>query len=191
MAMRVRRRSRTHSSCEETDVRLKDHVVRVSVAGTAVLIGILLVTVRALSLNASSGHAGAHLAIGLPLLILLVVVLRAWPPVRPGVLARLARGSLVVGLALASLGLIAEAVGAFGFGPDGDTVVNGLATLHDLSNFVWVVGMVAIGTSALLRSVDVLAQAHGLQSTRALTVAGVVVVLAVTAFAVGGMLLDY
>lgn len=170
---------------------LKDHVARVSVVGTAALIGILLLTVRVLPLDAHAKHAGGHLAIGLPLLILLVAVLRLWPPVRTGMLARLARGTLLAGLALASVGLLGEAAGVFGLGSDGITPVNGLATLHDLSNPVWVVGLVAVGASALLTSVDVLAQAHGLETSRALAVAGVVVVLAVTAFAVGGMLLDY
>lgn len=172
------------------DVSLRDHVVRVSVVGTAVLVGILLLAVWMLPLGTNLDHAAGHLALGLPSGALLVVVLRYWPQ-RAGALARLARGTLVTGLALASAGLLLEAAGAFGFGHDGDTAVNGLATLHDLSNPVWVVGTVAVGVSALLSSVDLLAQVHGLESARALAVAGVVVVLAVTAFAVGGMLLRY
>ncbi|PFG40991.1 hypothetical protein ATJ97_3536 [Georgenia soli] len=167
---------------------LEHHVARLSVAGTAALVAALLLSVRGLSLSPAAAHAAGHLAVGLPLLGLLVLVLRYWP-LRPGLLARVARGTLVTGLALASFGLVAEAVGAFGLDTDGQPAT-GLATLHEVSNAVWVVGLLAVGVSGLLTSVDLLAQAHGLESSRALAVAGVVVVLAVTVFAVGGMLLS-
>ena len=166
---------------------LEHHVPRVSVAGTAALVAALLLTVRGLSLSPGAAHAAGHLAVGLPLLALLVLVLRYWP-LRPGLLARVARGTLVTGLVLASFGLLVEAVADLALGTDGQPA--GLATLHQLSNAVWVVGLLAVGVSGLLTSVDLLAQAHGLESSRALAVAGVVVVLAVTVFAVGGMLLN-
>lgn len=167
---------------------LEHHVARVSVAGTAALVAALLLTVRGLSLSPGAAHAAAHLAVGLPLLALLVLVLRYWP-LRPGRLARVARGTLVTGLALAASGLLAGAAGAFGSADDGRPA-GGLATVQEVSDAVWVVGLLAVGVSGLLTSVDLLAQAHGLESSRALAVAGVVVVLAVTAFAVGGMLLS-
>jgi hypothetical protein len=171
-------------------VSLKHHVARVSVAGTAAVIAALQLTVRLLPLAPDPEHAARHLAVGVPLLVLLLLVLLYWP-VRPGLLARVARGTLVTGLALAAVGLLAAAAGAFGFAADGRTPANGLATVHDLSAAVWVVGLIAVGVSALLTSVDLLAQAHGFTNSRALAVTGVVVVLAVTAFAVGGMLQGY
>jgi hypothetical protein len=171
-------------------VSLEPHVARVSVTGTTALAGLLLLSVRALPLRPDPAYAARHLAVGLPLLVLLVLVVRYWP-VRPGMLARVARGALVTGLTLASFGLLAEGVGAFGLGANGYTTADGPAMVHELTTAVWIVGLSAVGVSALLTSVDLLAQAHGLESSRALRVAGVVVVLTVTAFAVGGMLLGY
>nr|KEP23788.1 hypothetical protein DA06_04760 [Georgenia sp. SUBG003] len=142
------------------------------------LVGILFLAVRLLPLSPDVSDAAGQLALALPLLALLVVVLRFWP-VRPGLLARVARGTLVTGLALASLGLLGDAAVAFRAG-EGGTTGNALAALHEVSTAVWVVGLVAVGLSALLTSVDLLAQAHGLESSRALTLAGVAVVVVVT-----------
>ncbi|HVM34629.1 MAG TPA: hypothetical protein VM784_04735 [Actinomycetota bacterium] len=71
------------------------------------------------------GHAASHLAVGLPLLLLLVARLR-WPaPASP-----LGRRLLVGGMSIFAAGQILEAIGAFGY--DGYDRVNPLASLHDV-----------------------------------------------------------
>lgn len=58
------------------------------------------------------GHALSHLFVGAPLGVLLVVVLRRWPPPRPTAPGRLARRVVVIGLAGVVTGQLLEIVGA-------------------------------------------------------------------------------
>ena len=57
---------------------------------------------------------------------------RSWPPSGPEFAGRLARGTLLEGLAIAGLGLVIEGAGAFGYATDQTSAANDLTVLHDV-----------------------------------------------------------
>jgi hypothetical protein len=112
---------------------LRRHPVLTTLA-VALLLGVALTAlVDLLVPGENASHAGTHLAQALPFVVVAVAALRFWPPPRPSRSSRVARAALVTGCALVTLGLAAEAVGAFGY--DGDAPVVPLLT--EVHNGSW------------------------------------------------------
>lgn len=165
--------------------------VPVSVAGTAVLLLMLTVVALTVPMNGTVEHFSQHLVLGLPLLLLLVLALGWWPRPAPEFAARLARGVLVAGLAIAGVGVLAEAIGAFGFTANGYGRANALADLHDVAVLVWPLGLVLVMAGAILTAGVLLAARRGASGSRMVTIAAVVAVVAAVAFVAGGLILGY
>lgn len=76
------------------------HPVGVSVVGIAALMAVLIVLALTVPLSGNAEHFSGHAAMGVPLLLMLVLVTRTWPPPGSELAARLARGTLLCGLAV-------------------------------------------------------------------------------------------
>ena len=106
------------------------HPVASSVVVCVVLAAALITVAFALPLRGDFDHAVGHLSLAVPVLLLLAWALLWWPPPGPEIAARLARGTLLAGLAIAGLALVVEAVGAFGYAADQVSEVNDLSVLQ-------------------------------------------------------------
>ena len=121
---------------------------------TAATVGALVVGVALsfilprLPLGGEREHFGGHVAVGLPVLLVLLAVLWAWPRPSADRTGRMARWVLVVGLAMFGGGQVVEGVGAFGY--SGNDRENALAGLHDLGFGVGTLGFLVAVAGALL-----------------------------------------
>jgi hypothetical protein len=170
---------------------LERNPVGVSVAGIAALMAVLVVLALTVPMSGNAEHFSGHLAMGIPLLLLLVLVLRAWP--RPGseLAARLARGTLLAGLGVAGVGLLAEGIGAFGYAADESGRANALADLHAVGVGIWPVGFVLLLAGAVMTTGVLLAARRGAAGSRIVTSTAVVAVAAAVAFLAGGFIFGY
>lgn len=170
---------------------MRRHPVACSALACVVLATVFIAVGLALPLRGNLDHAVGHLSLAVPVLLLLVWALLWWPAAGPEFAARLARGTLLVGLATAGLGLVTEAVGAFGYAPDQVSRATDLAVFHDIGVALWPVGFVALMAGAIMSGGVGLARRHGAASSRIVTGAVVVALLAVVAFIAGGFIFGY
>lgn len=172
-------------------VMVRSHPVAVSVAATALLAAALTVIWLVLPLSGSLDHAVGHLVLGVPVTILFVWAVRAWPALAPGRPAVIVRAVLLVGLALVAGGLVVEAVGAFGYGDDGYEVANDLAVLHDVGLGLWTIGFPLVMAGAVMSVGVVLSARRGVADSRLLTVLVIAAVACVVLFVAGGLIFGY
>ena len=165
--------------------------VVVSVASSAALIVILAGLSIVVPMSGNAEHLSAHLALGVPLLLLLALALMRWPPPRPELSSRLARATLLAGLAVAGLGLLIEAVGALGYSEDRSERANALASLHDVGVAVWPLGFVLVMVGTIMSVAVSLAARRGAAGSRIVKTGAVVAIIAVTAFIVGAFVFGY
>lgn len=170
---------------------LERNRVGVSVASTAALMLVLIVVALAVPMSPTAEHFSGHVAVGLPLAVLLVLALRMWPRPTPDLAAWLARGTLLAGLGIAGAGQLTEAIGAFGFTTDGFGPANGLAVLHDAAVVVSPIGIVLLLVGGSLTAGVLLARRRAATGSRTLSIAAVVGVAGAVAFMVGGMVFGY
>jgi len=83
------------------------------------IVVLLTFAVNALVSAENPQHAGGHLALASGFVLLAAAAVRMWPPPHPSRTGRTARRALVAGCALVIVGLLAEAIGAFGYSGDG------------------------------------------------------------------------
>ena len=165
--------------------------VAASVAGAAALMLVLTVLALTVPMSVNAEHFSGHVALAVPLLFLLVLVLRRWPRPAPELAGRLARGTLAAGLAIAGVGLLTEAVGAFGFSESVSGRANALAVLHDVGVVVWPIGFVLLMVGVILTAGVLLAARRGAAGSRLTISAAVVAVVAVVGFVAGGIIFGY
>lgn len=170
---------------------LQRNPVGASVAGAAALMAVLVVLTLLLPMNVNAGHFSSHLALGIPLLLLLVQVLRAWPRPGPGLASRLARGTLLAGLGIAGVAGLAEAVGAFGYADDGLARANALTGLHDMGVAVWPVGFVLLLAGAVMTAGVLLAARRGAADSKIVAGTAVLAGASAVAFIAGGLVFGY
>jgi hypothetical protein len=106
---------RTHEEDEAVDKRLlEQHLPAVSVAVALAIIVVLSLAGSLLANRMSEwlGHGVGHAVVGVPLAVLAVFALRAWPAPRAGAVRRAARRIVVAGLLGVATGQLLEAVGA-------------------------------------------------------------------------------
>jgi hypothetical protein len=161
------------------------------VVGVAALMAALIVLALAVPLSGNAEHFSGHVAIGLPLLLMLVLVTRTWPHPGSGPAGRLARGTLVSGLAVSGVGLLLEAVGALGYSEDGFGRANELVRLHDIGVALWPVGFVLLLTGAVMTTGVRVAERHSDARSRMVTGAAVLAVTAAVLFIAGGFVFGY
>lgn len=162
----------------------------VSSVALCVLLGATLITASLVTpLREDVDHAVGHLAVAVPVLLLLTWVLLWWPPAGAELATRVARATFVAGLAIGGLGLVAEAIGALDVGQS-ILEANGLPNFHDIGVAVWPVGFVVLIAGAITSGGAGLAQRHG---GNPILVAGSVIfaVVAMAAFAVGALIFGY
>jgi len=129
---------------------LRAHLLLVSVAA-AILLSIALVQFAdALSPPGSNiSHATGHLAIAVPTL-LLACSIASWCPRRKDTrAARWGRRAAITGLGMITVGLILEAIGAFGYDGD-DSRIAALTTLHNASWLIQFPGVPVLLVGILL-----------------------------------------
>lgn len=170
---------------------MRRHPVESNVVVCVVLAAALITVAFVLPLRGNVDHAVAHLSLAVPLLLLLAWALLSWPPAGPELAARLARGSLLAGIAIASLGLVSESLGAFGYAADQVSAANDLTVLHDIGAALWPVGFVALMAGAIMSGGVGLARRRGAANSRIVTGSVVVALLAVVAFIAGGFIFGY
>lgn len=122
---------------------------------------VLTLLVIVLPFRAAVDHFAGHAALWVPLAGLLIATFR-WPPPHQSGLARLARLSLIVGIALSGLGLLIESIGAFGFADDESTRVESLAALHDAGNLIWIIGLPVLMTGGALSVLEWVTRRRGI-----------------------------
>ena len=128
------------------------------------LLGFALSFIAArLPLGSEGEHFAGHFSVGVTVLLLLLVVLWAWPRPSSDQMRSMARRVLGAGLALVGIGQLVEGVGAFGF--RGNDQVNFLATVHDLA-MVGLVGVPIALVGALLWVMLALAARLGVDRSR-------------------------
>ncbi len=169
---------------------LQRHPVAVSVVGIAALMAILVALALTVPMGVNAEHFSGHLAMGIPLLLMLALVLRTWPRPGSGKAARLARGTLLTGLGIAGVGLLAEAIGAFGYADDGFGRANALADLHAVGVGLWPVGSVLLLAGAIMTTGVLLAARRGAAGSKVLTGMTILAVAAAVAF-IGGFVFGY
>ena len=123
------------------------------VAGEIVLAIALLAGATVFAEAQATEHARVHAAVGLAVLLLAGLILRARP--KPSVASR----APVIGLMLFAGAQLMESLGALGYGPDNDTRRNGLAVAHD-------VGVLATGLALLALVVAIAIGVGALTSRR-------------------------
>ena len=130
----------------------KHPVMATIIGGVAAGVGLTL-AVPVLVSGTNPYHAGEHLAQALPFAVIVVAAALFWPPPHQTPTGRYARLALVWGSVLVVAGLVAEAVGAFGY--DGDEhAVEALTSLH---NGVWPItysGALLVWCSAMLAVIE-------------------------------------
>ena len=82
----------------------------------------------------AAGHATLHALVALVALLPALAIAWRWPA------AGLASRAPVLGLLALAVAQLTESLGAFGYGPDNDTRINGMVALHDLG-----LGLTALG----------------------------------------------
>jgi hypothetical protein len=142
-------------------------------------------------MSANAEHFSSHVALGIPLLFMLVLVRRAWPGPGPDVAGRLARGTLLAGLAVAGVGLLVEAVGAFGYADDGFGRANALVELHAVGVVLWPVGFVLLLAGVIMTAGALLAERRGAAGSRMVTGSVILAVTAAALFIAGGFVFGY
>ena len=93
--------------------------------------------------------------------------------------------------AVTPIGLLLEAVGAFGYSEDGSGRANALANLHDVGVAVWPIGFVLLMVGTILSVAVLLAATRGAAGSRIVKTAAVVAIAAATAFIAGGFIFGY
>jgi hypothetical protein len=128
---------------------LRRHLILATIVGAAAVgLGLDFVFQAVVSAE-NPQHAGRHLAVALPFAVVVVAAMRFWPRPRQPRIGRMARSVLVWGSALVVVGLVAEAIGAFGY--DGNArVVPALTSLHNGSWPFSFLGAFLVLCSALL-----------------------------------------
>jgi hypothetical protein len=170
---------------------LQRNPVGVSVAVIAALMAVLVGLSLTVPMSVNAEHFSGHLAIGVPLLLLLILVVRTWP--RPGSewAARLARGTLLAGLGVAGLGVLIEGVGAFGYTDDGSGRANGLADLHAVGVAVWPVGFVLLLVGMIMTVGVLVATRRGPAGSRIATATAILAVAAAVSYVAGAFIFGY
>lgn len=170
---------------------IRRHPVAVGVIVCVGLATVLIPVAFALPLQGNVEHAVGHLSLAVPILLLLVWALLLWPATGPEVAARLARGTVLLGLAIAGLGLVTEAIGAFGYPADQTSEANGLTVFHGVGVTMWPVGFVALMAGTILSSGVWLARRRGVAGSRIVTAAAAVALVAMVAFVAGALIFGY
>jgi hypothetical protein len=170
---------------------LQRHPIGLSVLGVAALMAVLIALALMVPMSNNAEHFSGHLALGIPLLFMLVLVWRAWPGPGPDVAGRLARGTLFAGLAVAGVGLLVEAVGAFGYGDDGFGRANALAELHAVGVVLWPVGFVLLMAGVIMTAGALLAERRGAAGSKMVVGSAILAVTAAAVFIVGGFVFGY
>jgi hypothetical protein len=162
-----------------------------SILLTAAIAAALLTLASLLPLAGNVDHAIGHLALAVPLLLLLAAVVFTWPPFGVGPTARWVRTLLLVALGAFGGGLLLEAVGAFGYTEDGVGRANRLAVLHDIGVVVWSSGFILTVVAAILAVAVSIADRRGAGRSRFLTITVALAILVVVAFEVGALVFGY
>jgi hypothetical protein len=103
----------------------------------------------------ASGHAQFHALFALVALGIAGVLVT---PPRGTTLASLAPS---MGLLVLALAQVVEGVGAFGYGPDGNSRANGLVALHDLGFLLMPVGLMAVAVGVAVGIGAIVARRSG------------------------------
>ena len=170
---------------------LQRHPVGASVAGVAALMAVLIALALTAPLSGNAEHFSGHAAMGIPLLLMLVLVMRTWPRPGPELAGRLARGILLGGLAVSGVGVLVEAVGAFGYAEAGFGRANALVELHDIGVMLWPIGFVLLLAGAIMAAGVRFARRGGGARSRMVTGAVVLAVTAAVLFIAGGFVFGY
>lgn len=170
---------------------MRRHPVASSVVVCVVLAAALITVAFLMPLRGNADHAVGHLSLAVPVLLLLAWALLWWPPAGPEFAARLARGTLLAGFAIVGLGLVTEAVGAFGYAADQVSEASDLSVLHDIGVALWPVGFVALMAGVIMSGGVGLARRRGAASSRIVAGSVVVALVAVVAFIAGGFIFGY
>lgn len=128
---------------------VKRHPVIPTLFAAIGIVVVLTFVVNAFLSAENPQHAGGHLALASGFLLLGAAAVRIWPPPRPTRTGRMARRALVVGCALVIVGLLAEAMGAFGYSGD-EHRIEALTTIHNGSWPLGFLGILLILWGALL-----------------------------------------
>jgi len=139
----------------------------------------------------NADHGVGHWSLALPVLVLGGLILLSWPPLAPGLTARVVRWALIVGLGIFGFGQVVEGLGAFAYQEDGLSRANDLVELHAFG-----VGMTATGFTPLLAGFImtggiVLADRRGAAGSKVLLWSVVAAMAAVVAFEVGALIFGY
>jgi hypothetical protein len=144
-----------------------------------------------LPMSGNADHAGFHVALGVPLLVLLGLALTTWPSPGAHRAPRIVRIVLLVGIAVFAAGQLLEALGAFGYEDDGLGTANDLVLFHDLGVALGPAGFVLM-LAGVIMSIGVgFAARRGRTDSRPLTVAVVVAIAAVAIFEIGALIFGY
>ncbi len=141
--------------------------VRLLVAAALVCL-VQLVVAQFLSSTVAAGHAQFHAFIALVAVAVALGIAWRWPA------SGLAGLAPVVGFSAFAVAQFVESLGAFGYGPDNDGRINGMAGLHDLG-----LGLTALGLVAAVAGLSVGVAAAGIRrqgSARIGMIAGAIVV---------------
>jgi hypothetical protein len=169
---------------------VRRHPVAASVSVCVVLTATLVTAAAVLPLQGNVDHAVGHLSLGGPVLLLLMCALLWWPRVGPEPAARLARGTLVTGLAMAGLGLITEAIGAFGYADDQTSQASDLTILHAVGVVVWPVAFMVSVAGAIMSGGVELAHQRG-ASSRLVAGSVILALVVIAAFIAGAFIFGY
>ena len=136
-----------------------------------------------------TAHAAQHLAVAVPVVLVVVAARRVWPRPRDDRAAKGARMVLLSGLGVFGVGQLVEAAGAFGF--EGDKRVNWLAAVHDFAVALSQVGIIVTVMGALVSATIGFALRGRRTTPRWLLAAIVVGLLGAMAFVIGGIVFGY
>ena len=113
--------------------------------------GAVALASSAMAASVAAGHAWFHVMFGLIGAVPAAILASNPAPARW-------RSIAIVGLELLTITQLVEAVGAWGFGPDNDTVVSPIKALHDIGVVISPIGLigavlgVALGVAVALRA---------------------------------------
>ena len=172
-----------------TPMALHEHPIVGGVAGAVILAAVLVALWLALPLSGRSEHAVSHLALGVPVALLVVLAVKTWPAPVSGLPASLARKLLLVGLAFLGGGQLIEAIGAFGY--DDYDVRNGLAVFHEMGVLIGPLGIVLTMAGAIASFGVALAARRGAAGSHYVSAAVVLAAVAAVAFVVGAVIFGY
>lgn len=125
--------------------------------------GLIVAASFLMAASVASDHAYYHVMFGLVGAIPAGILASRREPARW-------RSIAITGLALLAITQLVEAVGAWGFGPDNDTVVSPIKALHDLGLAISPIGLLG-AVAALVAAVAVALRARG-QGILAVAAAG-------------------